>query len=118
MGWNAILALLALAMMMGCAQNSQVAAPDAGPDANIGQQRNMTAECITACRSALDNGADFSSGPCLLDPIPNSSWVCDVVHEPRLAVDDRMANQCPSFGKNGVDHFVEVDLRCSLVRLR
>ena len=42
-----------------------------------------------------ESGADLSLGPCLSDALmPN--WVVDLVHEPRIPLDDLPENQCPT----------------------
>ncbi|MCX6820968.1 MAG: hypothetical protein NT016_03390 [Candidatus Aenigmarchaeota archaeon] len=71
--------------------------------------------CVTACRTALAEGADLSNGPCLSDSVI-SGWACDVAHSPRQAVDDLPANQCSAYGTSA-SHFVEVDTGCNLIRV-
>ncbi len=62
-------------------------------------------------------GEDFSNGPCLSDALmPN--WVVDIVHSPRLPVDDLPENQCPSFREGRTGHFVELDLEGKLIRAK
>jgi len=62
-------------------------------------------------------GEDFSNGPCLSDALmPN--WVVDIVHSPRLPVDDLPENQCPSFREGRTSHFVELDLEGKLIRAK
>jgi len=74
-------------------------------------------ECVKACREALISGKDLSSGPCLLNPIPNlKNWVCDVAHSPRQEIDNLPENQCPLFREGKASHFVEVDLACNFIR--
>ena len=70
--------------------------------------------CVTACRTALAEGANMSSGPCLSNSVV-SGWACDVAHSPRQAADDMPANQCSAYGTS-VSHFVEVDTVCNLIR--
>ena len=55
----------------------------------------------------------MSSGPCLSN---GTEWVVDVVHNPRQAVDDLPANQCPSYLSGLSKHFIELDLSGNLVR--
>jgi len=74
-------------------------------------------ECIKACREASISGKDLSSGPCLLNPIPNlKNWVCDVAHSPRESIDNLPENQCSSFREGKASHFVEVDPSCNFLR--
>ena len=72
------------------------------------------AACIALCRSALSNGQDLSSGPCLSNNI-TQGYVCDVAHSPRQDVDNLPRNQCPAYGPG--KHFVEVDLGCNFIRV-
>jgi hypothetical protein len=63
-------------------------------------------------------GKDFSSGPCLANPLPppNENWVADVAHDPRRPVDDDPANQCSAYRDGRADHFVELDPDGRLIR--
>ena len=73
-------------------------------------------ECVALCQSALTQGTDLSAGPCLGNPIPRlATWVCDVAHQPRQAVDNRQDNQCPAFREGVAKHFVEVDENCQVI---
>ena len=68
-------------------------------------------------RQKKDLNTDFSSGPCLSNAVmPN--WVADVVHNPRLPIDDLPANQCAAYLEGGAKHFVELDLDGNLVRAK
>ena len=58
-------------------------------------------------------GGNMSSGPCLSN---GTEWVVDVVNNPRQAVDDLPANQCPSYLSGLSKHFIELDLSGNLVR--
>ena len=69
--------------------------------------------CISACK---DTNIDLSKGPCLLNPIPNTDWVCDVAHNPRQAIDNLPENQCSAYRSGKAHHFVEVDTQCKLIR--
>ncbi len=98
-----ILIALAIAFLLfGCARPA-----DAKP---------ATGSCVAACRQALAFGRNLSDGPCLLNPIPNTRWVCDVAHSPRQRVDDLPQNQCSTFGQNGVNRFVEVTPGCEFIQ--
>jgi hypothetical protein len=58
---------------------------------------------------------DLSKGPCLSnDLIPD--WVADIAHNPRTAVDDNPANQCPAYLAGTAHHFVELDPEGNLIR--
>ena len=104
---KSLMALAALAALLcGCA--SQERPPEAAGVSGI---------CISECQRQLLSNRDLSSGPCLLDPVPeNADWVCDVAHSPREAADELPENQCGSFRKGEARHFVEVSPDCRLIR--
>lgn len=58
---------------------------------------------------------DIANGPCLSENL-TSGWVADLVHSPRLAVDDDPANQCQNYRNGTAKHFVEIDLNGNFVR--
>ena len=60
-------------------------------------------------------GEDLSSGPCLTESLM-PDWVVDIVHSPRLPIDDLTANQCQSYREGRAKHFVELDINGNLVR--
>jgi len=100
----AILAIL-LIFVSGC-KKSEIAEEDA-----------LIQECINACKNALENGVDLSTGPCLLDPMSNPEWVCDVAHKPRQAIDNKRENQCNAWHNGSAKHFIEVTPNCELIRV-
>lgn len=68
-------------------------------------------------RQEKEKGRDFLTGPCLSDALmPN--WVVDIAHNPRLAIDDRLENQCPGYFEGRAQHFVELDLNGNLIRAK
>jgi hypothetical protein len=81
-------------------------------------------EMISLCKDKcleLKTTIDFSSGPCLMDPIrhdpnPENVWVCDVAHSPRKTVDNFPYNQCSYYVDGFATHFIEVDEDCNLIR--
>ena len=79
---------------------------------------------IAAARAAYEKaraeGEDFSSGPCIADPLPAPSddWVADVAHDPRADVDDDPANQCASYRAGNAKHFVELDPGGNVIRAK
>lgn len=70
--------------------------------------------CINLCEQQLAQGVNLSSGPCLSNNV-SQDYVCDVAHNPRIAVDDAAANQCSEFGKS-VNRFIEVTPDCKFIR--
>lgn len=64
-----------------------------------------------------EKGRDFSDGPCLSDALlPN--WVVDIVHNPRLPIDDLPQNQCPGYFEGRAQHFVELDTNGNFIRAK
>lgn len=64
-----------------------------------------------------EKGEDLESGPCLSNALmPN--WALDIVHNPRTAEDDLAQNQCPSTVEGRAAHFVELDIKGNLVRIK
>ncbi len=60
---------------------------------------------------------DFSTGPCLSNALM-PDWVVDIVHSPRLSIDDLPENQCPAYIEGKAHHFVELDTEGNLARAR
>ncbi len=61
-------------------------------------------------------GVDFSDGPCLTNDLMKG-WVADLVHNPRIMMDDLAQNQCQAYLEGRASHFVELDLAGNLVRV-
>lgn len=68
-------------------------------------------------RQEKDRGRDFSNGPCLSNALL-PDWVVDIVHNPRLPIDDLPENQCSAYREGGAHHFVELDIEGNLVRAK
>jgi hypothetical protein len=62
-------------------------------------------------------GLDFTLGPCLTNALMED-WVADLVHNPRLPIDDAPENQCVAYVEGGAKHFVELDLNGNVVRVK
>ncbi len=62
-------------------------------------------------------GEDFSKGPCLSEVLM-PDWVVDIVHSPREQIDDLPENQCLSYREGRAKHFVELDIKGNLVRVK
>lgn len=58
---------------------------------------------------------DLSNGPCLSESLM-PGWAVDIVHSPRLPMDDLPENQCQLYPKGQAKHFVELDIDGNLVR--
>lgn len=71
----------------------------------------------TIYQQKKQDGVDFSQGPCLSNEIMKD-WVLDLVHNPRTLVDDLVANQCPALLEGRAKHFVEMDLRGNVLRIK
>ncbi len=100
------LACLAAALLVGCG----------GVDEAERGAAIAAAEAVYAKERAADR--DFSSGPCLANPLPEPSddWVVDVAHDPRRPVDEKPANQCSAYRRGDAHHFVELDPSGRLIR--
>jgi nitrous oxide reductase accessory protein NosL len=72
-------------------------------------------DCKDLCNMAILAGNDLSRGPCLANSIV-TDWSCDIAHNPRDIVDDKPENQCSSFRGGNTHHFVELDIKCNLIR--
>jgi hypothetical protein len=73
-------------------------------------------ECTSLCKE-LKGEMDFSSGPCIANPLKeNKDWVCDIAHDPREAVDNKPENQCSKFREGKARHFVELNEECRLIK--
>ena len=82
-------------------------------------QQGTRQAAIVAARAAYAkaraDGTDMRKGPCIADRLL-PDWVADVAHDPRRPVDDRAANQCPSYRSGKAHHFVELDPDGNLIR--
>jgi len=81
-----------------------------------GESELMKQECIQECQKALQEGRTLDDGPCLLNPMSNEDWVCDVAHDPRQPIDDIPENQCSAYRQRLASHFVEVDTDCKFIK--
>jgi hypothetical protein len=85
----------------------------------LAQQTNTSLyreQCINDCLVVRANES-IENGPCILNPIPGSNWVCDVVHEPRTETDNLPENQCSAFRNGKAVHFIEVNTDCEFLRM-
>lgn len=112
--------------LAGCGKQG-AKAEDSVIDAAIGVnliEKNIQAnkdlaqvQCIELCHQAQREFMVLGMGPCLGNPIPNmAEWVCDVAHNPRQDVDNKIENQCSSFAQGLAKHFVEVDPDCNFIK--
>lgn len=110
------LPLLALALLLsGCAAVEQRMTSPSMPSPVTETAETISVEeaCIRACEQTRGN---IDNGPCLLNPIANSDWVCDIAHSPRIEVDNLPENQCSTFMEGTARHFVEVSTDCALIK--
>lgn len=68
-------------------------------------------------RKRLLDGVDQSNGPCLSNDLMQG-WAADLVHNPRVALDDLPSNQCQAYLEGRASHFVELDLSGNVIRVR
>lgn len=62
-------------------------------------------------------GVDFKNGPCLSNALIDG-WVLDLAHHPREPIDNLPENQCKAYLEGSVKHFVEMDIKGSLLRVK
>lgn len=81
-------------------------------------QNKAYLECISLCQQSKGKVNNYSKGPCLSDEygFKIKDWACDIAHNPRIAVDNDPKNQCKSILNGTVNHFVEVDENCNIIR--
>ncbi|MBU2638049.1 MAG: hypothetical protein KJ955_03685 [Nanoarchaeota archaeon] len=108
--WLPLLGLLLL--LSGCVAMTAKMTP---PPKVVITTETMTVEeaCIKACNEAI---VSLGNGPCLLNPIENTEWVCDVAHMPRQDIDNQVENQCSAFREGTAKHFIEVNENCELIK--
>lgn len=68
-------------------------------------------------RQKQERGENLLNGPCLSNALM-PDWVADLVHNPRLSIDDLPENQCPAFHENNTKHIIELDLNGNLIRAK
>lgn len=63
-------------------------------------------------------GTDFSSGPCIANPVPElPGWVVDIAHDPRQEVDNLPENQCSNFRLGQANHFIELNEKGEVMKV-
>ena len=112
--------ILAFFLLSGCVKNldNNYHITDIGHDFPIADDINgydPVYGCVTLCQE--QDIRTLASGPCLSDRdyFPYPDWVCDVVHNPRIAIDDFPENQCRKFREGKAHHFVEVTPACEFI---
>lgn len=101
-----VFSVIAVLLSSGCVG-------DSGQTAKV---ERIKGECIQACEKALENDRNLSKGPCLLDPMEDGNWVCDVAHDPRQPGDNKRKNQCDAWHRGTAENFVEVTPDCEFIR--
>lgn len=71
----------------------------------------------TLFRQRLAEGMSMENGPCLTNDL-KPGWVVDIVHNPRQTVDDLEENQCAAYMEGRAQHFIELDLKGNIVRVK
>lgn len=62
-------------------------------------------------------GIDMTSGPCLSEDI-EIDWVLDIAHVPREPIDSLSENQCQNYRNGKAKHFIELDPKGKLIRIK
>lgn len=65
----------------------------------------------------IQSGTDLSDGPCLSNALL-PGWVADIVHSPRITIDDLPQNQCRAYLEGSAKHFVELNLEGDVIRVK
>ena len=60
---------------------------------------------------------NLSNGPCLAEEII-ADWSVDIAHNPRIAVDDLLSNQCQNIRNGKTHHFVELDINGNVINVK
>jgi len=102
--------LISIVALSGCWTSDE---EDGGFFDNSKRERAIDI-CVNDCQRVSEI-EDLSEGPCLSDAVVDD-WVCDIVHQPRMAVDDNPNNQCPAYNQGTANHLVELDLNCNIIR--
>lgn len=109
-------------MGAGCKQNIEKTANQTlGLETvNMGQQaiKDLAeARAKELFNQKVNEGLDFSNGPCLSEEIIDD-WSVDIAHSPRQTVDDEAANQCQNFRNGKTHHFVELDTNGNVINVK
>lgn len=68
-------------------------------------------------RQKQERRESLANGPCLSNALmPN--WVADIVHNPRLPIDNLPENQCSAHLEDKTKHIVELDLNGNLIKAK
>jgi len=84
----------------------------------VSNQSSLANECVSACQDALSENRSLDNGPCLLDQMMDSDWVCDIAHSPRQETDNKAENQCSSFINQTSHHFIELSQDCVIITIK
>jgi hypothetical protein len=87
------------------------------PQMTANPNQPLVDECIAACQKYLATGKTLDVGPCLLNPINGTEWVCDVAHSPRMQLDNMPDNQCSAYNGGSASHFIEIMPNCTFIRM-
>lgn len=111
-----VFAIFAIAFVSGCIPEEIAKEDEAKGIEQIPTKQALVDECEAACRAAVAEGQDLSNGPCLLDPMSDSDWVCDIAHDPRENVDNLRENQCNAWHNKTASHFIEFTPDCNFIK--
>lgn len=106
-----IILLLSLALLWFNTEKKQYQ-----PGISIEQDRAVN-QAQMLFREAKIQNRDLSSGPCLTNALM-PGWVADIVHNPRVEIDDLEENQCKAYISGEAKHFVELDLSGDIIRVQ
>lgn len=80
------------------------------------EERNLAiSKAYNLYEEYKNSGTNFKSGPCLTNNLIEG-WALDIVHDPKIAVDNEPQNQCSDYLYGRVGHIVELDINGRLIK--
>ena len=118
------LLLLSTLLITGCTATQVEKPPLDVSKLNMGLESALALQKAQAIyQKAVDEGLDLSNGPCLSNELhgnpdyPQTMWVLDIAHQPRVDVDDQPENQCSAYREGLAENFVEFSTQGQLIKL-
>ena len=114
-----ILLLIAMFILpvVGCGEQEDVSFEEINIEDLRSEKESAIKLASELYREKINEGFDFSAGPCLAEEI-TEGWSADMVHLPRTEEDDKEKNQCQYYRQGKTKHFIELSLDGDLVRAK
>jgi len=73
--------------------------------------------CVSLCKANGKTLKNLDSGPCLSDlfNFDSNEYVCDIVNNPKIDVDNLPENQCKELIDGDKNKLIEVNTKCEFV---